>query len=101
MPAATAITVLPASSPLRSTATGTELAIVLLLPNCPLAFSPHAHTLVVRGPAKSKLGTTFCAEALMAQAKVRMKASRRSNLGQAVHLWPADSEEEMCGFIMK
>ena len=39
---ATATTVLPDSTPLRSTKTGTELFTVLLLPNSPLLPKPQA-----------------------------------------------------------
>ena len=41
-PAAMPMIVLPASTPVRSTATGTLLLVVLPLPNCPLELVPHA-----------------------------------------------------------
>ena len=43
-PAETATTVLPASTPLRSTSTGAELLLVVLLPNWPELFTPQATT---------------------------------------------------------
>src|SRR4029078_481882 len=44
VPAATAVIVLPASTPVVLTATGTPLLALLLLPNWPLKFLPHAAT---------------------------------------------------------
>ena len=43
-PAATETTVLPASTPLDVTRTGTLLLVVLLLPSCPNPFHPQAAT---------------------------------------------------------
>ena len=41
-PAASAVTVLPASTPLRFTATGTRRVVVVPSPNCPFSLLPHA-----------------------------------------------------------
>ena len=42
--AVTPVTVLPASTPLVTTATATLLCVVLLLPSCPLEFKPQVAT---------------------------------------------------------
>ena len=42
MPPASAVTVLPSSTPLRSTATGTKALLLVLLPNWPELLAPQA-----------------------------------------------------------
>ena len=53
-PAETAVTVLPASTPVRFTSTGTELATVLPLPNWPHVLLPQAATVPSEHVARLK-----------------------------------------------
>jgi hypothetical protein len=53
-PAATAVTVLPDSTPVRVTSTGTGLLDVLPLPNWPNVLYPHAVTVPSAHAAKLK-----------------------------------------------